>query len=471
MAPNLELTAKENISEKLYKLEQQNQRLIEQNRQLAKVTHEGMGQANASIDGLSTSLENGAASVARMATSFIGLGGVIETVKAATEDWARNLEKVAEAQQRTFAGLAALAGRSGDLKNLPAIEDWAYKVPGLTSGQALDLFGGITGAAPGAGLGRRQGMVESAADIFPLINSDLSGFGRLTGKVGAAMPQLAPGQAVGVALKMRQLAGEHAEDLASDRSRRVLGSLMAAGMAQEEAIATMIVGYEGGQTRAGAVMKAAEEIDKDLKPVRPHGRPLSAEEKAKNRFATADRSERWNLLKTDKEVRQAVMGSEALLFSQISPEEIKRVAGELRTAEGADYLKDTARTMAASHAIGELQYSQRQSTQKEVAEGFGDRATAERLRKQEEAFEANELVAQITWSGSLRGPLGRSRNGWSPATPPPYTVNTFTRRARNSARIVKDFRARLRIATSNSLRIRPSTRGDPPMHLSGSTAK
>ena len=51
MAANLELTAKEDISAKLFKLEQQNQRLIDQNKQFAGQLKQSHGDAMAWAQG------------------------------------------------------------------------------------------------------------------------------------------------------------------------------------------------------------------------------------------------------------------------------------------------------------------------------------------------------------------------------------------------------------------------------------
>ncbi|HEY4760949.1 MAG TPA: hypothetical protein VIH42_10255 [Thermoguttaceae bacterium] len=328
----LELTAKEDISEKLFKLEQQNQRLIQQNRELTRVSRDGFTNVRSSIEG-------GITSIGRMTLSLTGVAGIVGSIKIATSEWLSHLKEVGQEQEKIRKQFGSIFGRTQDLPFAAQIEDWSFKVKGLSKGQTLHLFEGVSSANQDLQLKQRQKIVEAAAPLMPIIGEEnLQTFGRQIGKFAEIRPGLSPEAIVGLSLKARQIAGEHAEELAGNKARRVMGTLTAAGMEPETAMAMMISGMKAGQVRAGAVISAAEAIDKEWKKEKPKGAPLTAEQKAKNRFATADKAERLRLLHQDKEVREAILGDQALQFVQVRPEDYSKIAQELKTAESAGFV-------------------------------------------------------------------------------------------------------------------------------------
>ena len=158
MAANLELTAREDISEKLFKLEQQNQRLIEQNKQLAKVTKQGH-------DDVSASIENGIGKIKSMGMEFFGVSGAIATIKSETDDWINHLKEVADVQERIRDSLSDLYGTTKLLAVAPQVESFLANVPGLNREQATRLFSGVAKADPQAGLNKLKAITTAAAPV------------------------------------------------------------------------------------------------------------------------------------------------------------------------------------------------------------------------------------------------------------------------------------------------------------------
>ena len=114
MAANLELTAKEDISEKLFKLEQQNQRLIQQNRELANASKKAHDESLASAQGQISSITS-------MVTGYLTLEGAIHAVTGALEhkeEVERRAKEVtigsADAQRTMFRNLGNIARTDQD---------------------------------------------------------------------------------------------------------------------------------------------------------------------------------------------------------------------------------------------------------------------------------------------------------------------------------------------------------------------
>ena len=120
--------------------------------------------------------------------------------------------------------------------------------------------------------------------MFPLFKNDPQAFGAFAGEIGKLMPTLTPEQDVNVALAARQAAGQFADNLTSPQSRRGMAIMTQAGMNQEEALASLIVDYQVGDRRGGAMLKAVEAANKP-ELVHARGRPLTADERNKERFA------------------------------------------------------------------------------------------------------------------------------------------------------------------------------------------
>jgi len=130
MAATLQLTAKEDVTKTLFKLEQQNLRLIAQNKRLARASGRATREAKGGFDGVANSAQGVVGSLARMAAGYFSVRTGITAVTAAMKDleeqqrrsrdatvtqadaqmnMLRNLGNVSDAEQARFLG---------ELKNL-----------------------------------------------------------------------------------------------------------------------------------------------------------------------------------------------------------------------------------------------------------------------------------------------------------------------------------------------------------------
>jgi len=343
MAATLELNAKDNTQEVLFKQEQALLRLTEKYKNLVQESKRGSREATAGFDGLNQSLRGMIPTAGQLVSALGGITSVIGVValcKSAYGEWQEMILGMGRTHKEFVDNLIADLARGRDAASAAQISAWLKTVPGVTPNEARQIFGGATAAGPVEGLERRQELTGAAAAAAPLEEGRLGEWGTLVGKVGRIAPGRSAQATAGLALKLQQLAGQHVEQLTGDKFMRAISTLKQAGVSEEESMAQMLVGLEQGQGRPGALISAAEAIDKEMKVIKPtrSHRVLTAEEKVKNRFAQADAAERQRLLQSDKEIRQVILGDQAIMYAQIDPRRVAARAGELRAAQQGDFI-------------------------------------------------------------------------------------------------------------------------------------
>lgn len=394
MAATLEITAKEDVSEKLFKLEQQNLRLIESNKRLAQESKKGTQEAKTGFDHLDATMSRGISTAQSMAATIIGIGSaaaVVGQLKTAYSDWLQTIQKLGEAHHKFAEDLVKDLARGTNAANATEIASFLKRVPGVKPDEARQLFAGVQAAAPWADLEQQKAQTVAAAGAAVLQQGRLGEFGTLVSKVGQMAPGRSAEATAGLALKLQQLAGQHIEQLAGDKFMRAVSTLKAAGVPEEDAMAQMLVALEKGQGRPGALISAAEAIDKQMEPIKTSRgkRVLTAEDQANNRFAAADRGERLRLLQTDKAVREAVLGDQAIMYGQIDPTRVAARAGELRDAQAGGFIAGQIQQIAASPEGAEVVVGRRRALRKYVAEA-GDREVGEALNRAEDRFDTSQ---------------------------------------------------------------------------------
>jgi hypothetical protein len=392
MAATLELTAKEDVTEKLFKLEQQNLRLIEQNKRLAQESGSATRAAKAGFDGLANSISGMIPSATQLIGALGGITsvvGVVASLKAGYAEWREEIGRLAEKHTEFVNSFIRDMARSRDAAAAPRISAWLKTIPGVIPDEARQIFAGTTAAGPTVDLERRQKLTAAAASAVPLEEGRLEEWGTLVGKVGRMAPGRTAEATAGLALKLQQLAGQHVDQLTGDKFMRAVSTLKKAGIPEEEAMAQMLVGLEQGQGRPGALISAAAAIDKEMKVIKPTRghRVLTDKEKAENRFAQAGRAERLRLLQSDKGIREAILGDQAIMYAQVDAKTVASRTGELRAAESGGYLADqVAAIQKSSEGMeGKIAREQKLETYSNQA---GDREIGTRLERAELRFQA-----------------------------------------------------------------------------------
>lgn len=331
MAATLQLTAKEDVTKTLFKLEQQNLRLIAQNKQLARVSGHATRQAKGGFDGVSRSIRGAIPSVGQLVTSLTGVGGVlgaVTTVKAAYAEWYGALDQLGTAHKKFARELTVDIATAGDTMHAAEISERLKEIPGLTEVQSRQVYAGVKEAVPWMGWKERMKLVEAAAPAAPVVSvSNLAEWGKIVGKTRHFTQDRSVAESVGLAWELQQAAGEKTSQLIADRTIRALGTLKKVGVKEEEAMSWNLAAMHAG-LRSTSLIKIAEALDKEIKIIKPTPghRVLTPAEKETNIYAAADRKERFQMLRSSKAVRETAMGAEAALdFSVIDFEYAKRL--------------------------------------------------------------------------------------------------------------------------------------------------
>lgn len=358
MSAALELTAKEDVTEKLFKLEQQNLRLIEQNKRLAqesrrahKESKDGIAQVNGFLQAQVGDLKN-------VALGLVGGGGVVGAVTAAINaysQWQEELKGLGKEHHEFSERLVADLMRSRDAMQAPEIEAWgrAQAGRGATEEQAQRLLAGVTSEMQAEPLARRKALAEGLMPALPILpgQGEQAEVAKIAGQFGGMFPEKSPREIAGLAIGLRQMPEVSAETLTGDSLQRVVSTWQKAGLSGEEAVARLLVGVEKGQRRPGALMAAAEAVDKRMDEIKPtRGRRLTPEEQAKNRFAQAEPAERIKMLDTDREVRDAVLGDQGLLFAQIGGDEVAAKLRQMKQMQAPGFISGQTERIGQSAA-------------------------------------------------------------------------------------------------------------------------
>ena len=353
MAATLELVAKENISEAMFKLEQQHLRLTEQVKQLGQASRRSHQEAATSLDQVNAGVTRSIGLVTSLTGTFLGLAGAkatIDLLKTAYQEWMREMEQLGKKNQEFAESFTAGIARSRDAAASLQISAALQAMPGLLPDKARQVFEGITSTAPSESVERRLELTRQASKTDWLHKGKLGDMGVLYGKINAIVPGLSAEETAGLAEAVYGEAGQHVEALTGDKFMRTMAMMQAGGIEPERAMAKVIIGMEKGQTRGSAAMAGAEAIAKDweiIKPTRGH-RVLTADEKAKNRFAAASMSERERMLDSDPAIRKAVLGEAALEYGLIDSATVAERAAKLKLGRQPGYAEQKAFETARS---------------------------------------------------------------------------------------------------------------------------
>jgi hypothetical protein len=412
MAATLELTAKEDVTEKLFKLEQQNLRLIEQNKRLAQESRRAHKESADGLSKVSGYLQAQVGDLKNVALGLVGGGGVVGAVTAtisAYSKWQDELKNLGKGHKDFTDRLVGDLMRSRDAAQAAEIEAWGrgQLKHGATEEQAQRLLAGVTSEMQTSPLARREAIAEAIMPTLKVLPAagEQAEVARIAGQFGGMFPEKSPQEIAGLAVGLRQLPEVTTETLTGDAIQRVVSTWQKAGLSGEEAVARLLVAVEKGQRRPGALIAAAEAVDKQMdtiKPSRGH-RILTAEERAKNRFAEASPAERIRLLDTDREVRDAVLGDQGLMFSQITAEETAEKLRQMRRMEQPEFIPRQIETIGRS-AAGAKTIAGQQQTLRTYSAQEEDRRRGERLERAEARF--SEFQAG-------RGAMDRFWNRWA----------------------------------------------------------
>lgn len=243
-----------------------------------------------------------------------GLFSVQSAVGFVTAAYAKLREeqaKLAADSSKVQKTLLQSVSAMGDLQNLPEIETWLKASQGVSLEQATQAYSGVSGAMPGSPLKLRQGLAQATHGAAVLFPDAMQQLGKQVGEFAGFDEQQAasrPDLVVSKVLAARHLAGDNADQLGGDDFVRSINLLKKSGMSEARAIGMATAGLENEVNPATLGLMAGKVMDRSRELIRPSGRALTAEEKLKNQFTSANDAERWRMLTSEQAVQEAELG-------------------------------------------------------------------------------------------------------------------------------------------------------------------
>jgi len=195
MAATLELTSKEDVTEKLFKLEQQNLRLIEQNKRLAqeskrahKESADGIAQVNGYLNAQVSSLKN-------VALGFVGGGGIVgavQTAIAAYTDWENRIKELGERSREVSHRIVEDIVRTQNAADAVKISAMLKTVPGATRAQAEMIYRGASGVLPFARPDELAPILGAGNEMLPFMAGHEEEWGALKATATKLNPNYPP---------------------------------------------------------------------------------------------------------------------------------------------------------------------------------------------------------------------------------------------------------------------------------------
>jgi hypothetical protein len=353
MSAVLDITAKDNASETIFRLEQANLRLIEQMKRFAQESKRAHQESKDGFARTNQYIQAQIGDLKSLALGFIGGGGIIGAVQMAVSaygDWKQSMIELGEKHHEVSRKILEDLTKVRHAEDMPKIETLLGKTAGATRGEAEQMYRGVQGVLPDATLGTTEEVLNAGNAMLPFLHGREEQWGKLKATAKKLNPQLQGEQVGGVAAQFMTLAGNHLDEVLSDKFTKATLTLERAGMTPEQAEGMMFAGMKVGQGRPAAAMALAEALDKKMEVIQhKHGHRLTDEEQAKNRFAVADQPEKLRLLQSDKEVQRAVLGEQASQVGLMVDEQ-----GKSRPTEALLQAKTAGFTEARAEALGAL---------------------------------------------------------------------------------------------------------------------
>ena len=326
MAATLDLKGKEDVSEKLFKLEKQNLRLIEQNKKLAQESKRATRTANQGLRSQVSGLQ-------KVVYGITGAAGVTSAIRLATSgyaEWADAIQLAGTAAAKFHGDLIRDLSEAGDLMRGKQLTEFFENVEGVKRGDVAGTYAGVRGGAPAVTTERAMELAGKASRIAPT-GQDLRQFGELVGELGETLVKKSADDISDLALSLRQRAGKSISKLTSPRFLAAVKDFSASGvMSAEEAFAAGLTALEH-DIPATLLSKVSEVIGKTYDP--------KSGDQAMTDFAEADAKGRFAMLQQSAELQQKLLGEQGVKFARFPMDRVQVHAQALKWAQSADVMR------------------------------------------------------------------------------------------------------------------------------------
>lgn len=322
-------------------------------------------------------------SLAKQTVGLFAVSKAVGFVTTAYGQWAEKMAKLAEDSNKFHGNLLKTLNRAGDLASGGEIKAALRSIPGTKQEDALAAFAAVSNAAPQSELSRRLGVTKSVARMAPLAN--VGALGDVAGELSDIIPNAKPEDIADLAVKLQEQAGGDAEKLSGARFLRSAQTLAATGATDIHG--ALAFGAEALRQNQDPrlVDNLAVAVGSENPIIKSQGRPLTADEKLKNKFQGMSKKDRLNALMTDADMRRAVMPESAgQHLDQMSMANIDRLAAEQRQAMAGD---EVGKRLAQAHEADPSGMASHQAAVDKEQADFQDEEIA---RRRERAWAAGD---------------------------------------------------------------------------------
>jgi hypothetical protein len=365
--------------ERVYRrLEEQNAKLIAQNRML----HNESRQQHQETMGF---LGQQISTIGQMAMSYFTVQSAISGVMTAYHDWDAVVNRLAKNHEKLADNALKAISAAGDLAAGPKVEEFIEHGKGGTRETRIAAYRGATGGNPAATLEQRLAIAQAAAKANVLVD-DLPQFARLASEVQKDFPGMSADQAANFAFAVKSRAGAHAGELTSDSALRAAKTLMESGAVKD---ASHAFGFELAGLHANVdpamFTRIAAAVEQHLELKKPGtGQPYTEADRAFNKFARSDAAERLHLLMTDEMTAETMLGKRAFPnLRLIKPDAVEKEASALSSENVQGYidrsLAAAGQTKSGATEIAEHQTAARYDALPELRKAELDDARIKRV--------------------------------------------------------------------------------------------
>lgn len=315
---------------------------------------------------VTSKINEGVASLGKMALSLFTVDRAIGVVTAEYEDWIAQSQKLADNHDHLHKSIIATLSAAGQLAHAADFEERARSVPGATASQFRTAFGAIQQSAPGLGYERQVELATQAAPLA-VLGVDMQQFGAALGDIAEANPQKTAKDLVDLADAVRRMTGDKFGEISGDSTQRIVAELQGAGMEGTRALGLMVAGRQ-----ANLSPKTMETLALALASQEgPKGGKLTADDRLNNKFLAIQGPEaRLAALQGNAAMARAVLGDGYdTRLGLLTPAAIAGTAGELaRPAPAAGQIAALPASRAGAEAGMEQFLTRQDDQQRERAE-------------------------------------------------------------------------------------------------------
>jgi exonuclease VII small subunit len=353
------------LENKLAKLQSEQLKLKDKMRETAREGKRGHDEFNESLRGSIAPLTG-------LVTKYASLGAGVAALNQAYAEYHERVKASAEAQERLNQAQIAGQTKAGLLQQGPAVDAALNAIirQGATREQAQAALFGVGEGGANLTLPRRKDIAESVARLAPMGSTeDLKSVAQIAGRVAEFLPDKSPTEITSLVETMRTRVGAaRAEQLTSRQFMGGVRALAESGAATpEEALGlatTAMMKDVSPQLLERVFSKVAAPMSA---PKRHPGRAPTPKEIAEERFASASKAERLNLLLSDEDVQEAVAGERlAGRLGRLAPGDIAAETARLTAAEGRDVIGDELSALGQTKAGRRVLHAQGLASERDV---------------------------------------------------------------------------------------------------------